>query len=263
MTTPGPSSRYVYVFDGTANLGVNLTATNGQVGEFHPPAIASSVQDLTGSASQNPAIAPVGHEMADDLTLPIWADSTLQGLIDDWHGTTPADRANARLVVVGWYAADAIGSKVDIGKAYLSKVAPKTPPAQLTELETTWKWDGLPQVGADTLHELSAETADGDTEADSIDNGASSASGGWGAFGYTTYTADGASGLAPRIIDSTDDITYGALITFTTVTATTGGGQGPTFVSGTIERYVACDWDFTGTPGAGTTATFFIAFKRL
>lgn len=263
MSVPGPSARYVYLFDPTASLGINLTGTDGQAGEFNPPAINTELQDVAGSASQNPVILPTGYESADEFQLPIWADSALQGLLDDLVGVTEADRRDARLIVVGWYAADAIGTKVDFGKAYLKKVAPITPRATLSQVMCTFQWDGIPYTGGLTLHALTARTADGDTKSSSQDNAAASSSGGWGAWGYTTYTADGATGLAPRVIDSTNNSVWTALITFSTVTATTGGGQVPTFVSGTVKRYIASDWDFTGTPGAGTTAAFWIAFKRL
>lgn len=261
MAVPGPSSRFLYLFDGTANLGVNLTGTAGQVGEFHPPAIEEVLQELTGSAASYPTVAPAGHSMSPDMTIPLWADSALQGLIDDLHGTTAADRSDLRLVVAG-INTDTIGQRVTCARGYLQKVEPKTPPAALTEFHATLKFTGYAAV-ADILHDLSAETSDGDTEADSVDGGALSSTGGEGYFGYTTYTADGATGLAVRVIDSADDITYGALITFTTVTATTGGGQRSALATtADVEQYVACDWDFTGTPGAGTTATFFVAFKR-
>ena len=263
MAVPGPSVRKLYVFDGTANLGVDLTSADGRVGAFDPPAVEVALQELAGSAASYPTMAPVGHESTEDVTIPIWADSALQGLIDDWHGTTASDRSNARVLAYNWKATEAKGSYCEFGKAYLSKVAPKTPPAELTQLETTWKFTGKAYVGI-CLHALGAETADGGAPAGSgIDHGASTALGGTGAFGYTTYTADGATGLAVRVVDSADDATYGALITFTTVTATTGGGQISTLAATeTVERYVDCDWDFTGTPGAGTTATFWVAFAR-
>ncbi|MBK8260273.1 MAG: hypothetical protein IPK80_02925 [Nannocystis sp.] len=261
MTTPGPSSRFLYVFDGTANLGVNLTGTLGQVGEFHPPAIEETLQELTGSAAAYPTIQRVGHSLSPDMTIPLWADSGLQGLIDDLMGTTAADRSDLRIIVTG-INSDVIAQKATMARGYLQRVEPKTPPAALTQVDATVKFTGVAHVG-DILHELSAETADGDTEADSIDGTAQSATGGYGYWGYTTYTADGATGVVVRVIDSADDITFGALITFTTVTATTGGGQySPLGLTDTVERYVACDWDFTGTPGAGTTCTFYVGFQR-
>lgn len=263
MTLVSTADRWLYVFDPTAATGHNLTGTDGQVGAFDPPAINVELQDLAGSASRNPVIRPVGYESTDDVVIPIWADSALQALIDDWHGTTASDRRNARIIAHGWKGADAKGIYCEFGQAYLSKVTPLTPPAQLTQLATTWRYNGKAYVGI-VLHALSAATADGGAPAGSgIDGGASSALGGTGAWGYTTYTADGATGIAPRVVDSADDITYGSLITFTTATATTGGGQISTLAAtDTVEQYVDCDWDFTGSPGAGTTCTFWVAFAR-
>ncbi len=263
MTVAGPSVRKLYVFDSTAATGHDLTATPGQVGEFNPPELEVVLQELTGSAATYPTVQPVGHEKTGDVTIPLWADSTLQALIDDWHGTTASDRRNARIIVHNWKMATAKNTPVDFGQAQLVKVTPKTPPAALNMLETTWRYNGKAHTGI-TLHALGAETADGGAPAGAgVDNAASSALGGTGAFGYSTYTADGATGLAVRIVDSADDITYGALITFTTVTATTGGGQISSLAATeTVERYVDVDWDFTGSPGAGTTATFWVGFSR-
>lgn len=262
MSVPGPSARFVYYFDPTADLGVDLTATNGQVGAFTPPGFNETLQDLTGSASTTVAVLPVGHVTSDDFTLPIWADDGLQEMIDDVHGVTTADRRDARLLVIGWMGGDVAGQLADCAEAYLKNVKPLTPQALLTQLETVWGINGAVRPST-ILHALAEETADGDTESTSEDNGASSSDGGWGCWGYTALDLDSGDAFVPRVIDSTDDMTYGALITFTGVTATTGGGQVPTFVSGTVERYVACDWDFTGTPGGSETCTFFIAFQRL
>lgn len=262
MTVPGPGSRFLYLFDGTANLGVNLTGTLGQVGDFTIPAIEEALQELHSSSATYPTIQRVGYRSSPDLTIPLWADSTLQALLDDLHGVTPADRSDLRLLVCG-INSDVVGQRATAGRMYLKTVTPMTPPALLTELHATFGFTGAAEI-LTILHELSAEIADGDTTAgDSQDNAASTATGGYGYFGYTTYTADGATGLAPRVVDSTDDVTYAALCTFTTVTATTGGGQRVALgLTETVDRYVATDWDFTGTPGAGTTATFFIGFQR-
>jgi len=262
VSVPGPSARWLYVFDGTANLGVNLTGTNGQVGEFDPPTFNETLQELTGSASTAPVVAPTGHRSTDDVTIPIWADSSLQGLIDDWMGTTEADRRNARIIVHGWKGADAAGVYFEAGRCYLSKVSPKTPPAALTQVETTWRYENAAEIGI-VLRALAAATADGDTQSSSIDHGAATALGGSGYWGYTALNLDSGTGFAPRVIDSADNVTFAALCTFTAVTATTGGGQrialSPT---ATVRRYVASDWDFTGTPGGSATCTFWIGFCR-
>lgn len=263
MSVPGPSSRFLYYFDGTANLGVNLTGTDGQVGAFDPPGTDVTLQNLEGSASINPVVLPTGHKATPDFTVPIWADSTLQELLDDLHGVTAADRSDQRIMAVGWMGGNVIGQRVDIGLAYLLSAKPKTPAAMLTQFETTWRWTGLCYPGAHILQSLAAKTADGNAQASSVDNAAASTAGGIGFFGYTNYTADGATGVAVRVVDSADNITFGALCTFTTVTATTGGGSYSALsTTATVKRYISADWDFTGSPGAGTTATIFVAFKR-
>lgn len=263
MSVPGPSSRFLYYFDGTANLGVNLTGTDGQVGAFDPPGTEVTLQNLEGSASLNPVVLPTGHKSTPDFTFPIWADSALQELIDDVHGVTAADRSDQRIIVVGWTGGNVIGQKVDIGRAYLSKVAPKTPAAMLTQLETTWRWTGLCYPGAHILQSLAAKTTDGNAQASSVDNGAASTAGGIGFFGYTAYTQDGDTALVVRVVDSADNITFGALCTFSSVTASTGGGSvSELSTTATVKRYVSADWTFTGGAGAGTTATIFVAFRR-
>lgn len=263
MSLVGPAGRFLYMFDGTANLGLNLTGTAGQVGEFDPPNLNEVTQELTGSASTYPTHQRVGHVTTDDVTIPLWADSTLQGLIDDLHGTTEADRRNARILVYGWMGADAAGITFTAGRAYLQKVTPKTPPAELTQLETTWRFENAAEIGT-VLRALSAATADGDTTgAGSQDYGASTALGGTAYWGYTALNLDSGTAFAPRVVDSADDVTYAALATFTSVTATTGGGQrlalSPT---ATVRRHLACDWDFTGTPGGSATCTFWVGFVR-
>lgn len=110
------------------------------------------------------------------------------------------------------------------------------------------------------LHELSAETADGDTEgADSVDNGASSANGGAGYLQVTALSLGGHTNLTAKVRHSADDITYADLITFTAVTAAPAAERKT--VAGTVNRYLATSWDFTGA-GSGPTGTFLIGFAR-
>lgn len=262
MTTAGPSKRFIYYGDGTANLGVNLTGTDGQAGAWTHPGIENALQELTGNASINPVFAPVGYQKADDFVLPIWADANLQELIDDIEGVTPADRNDVRVLALGWASGDVVAKKVDIGSAYLMKSLAKTPPAGLTLLETTWRWADIMYPGADILLPLGAKTADFDTSATYFDGSAASTAGGVAFFIYIAYVADGATGLVVRVMDSADHITFGALATFTAITATTGGAQAKA-VSGNVKRYLDVDGDFTGSPGASTSCTLFVAFKRL
>lgn len=258
MTIPLISKRFLHLFD-SGGFGLDLTSVNGRVGAFNPPAINNGLHDLTGSASQNPAVEETGYKNADDWSTDILADTDIQNNIDRWHGVTATHRDVRRAIALGWMGGDVIGQIVQIAEVFQSKVSPKTPPALLTTINLLLRFTGAIHHMT-ILHELSAETADGDTEASAIDNTASSANGGTGFFGWTDLDLDGGTAFAPRVIDSADDITYGALITFTTVTA--AAGYQLVEVAGTVEQYVACDWDFTGAPGGSETATFRIDFER-
>lgn len=259
MTTPGPGSRFLYVADVTDGLGLNLMGTLGQVGDYNLPAINETLQELTGSGATFPTVVRVGHSTTPDVPIPLYADSALQDWIDKLQGVTAADRKNLVFIVSG-INTDTIGEYATCVKGYLASLATVTPVALVTEVHPTFRPDGVAEI-AIVLHELSAETADGDTESTSVDNSASSSAGGAGWFLYTVLALDGGTAFAPRVIDSADDITFGELIAFTAVTGLTGGGERKT-VTGTVEQYVACDWDFTGAPGGSETCTFWIGFAR-
>ena len=258
MSVPGPSSRFVYF------AGWDLTTTCGLLGEFNPAGFEETLQDLRGSHSAVPCLASVGYRVADDLVFNLWADDSMQDLLDDLHGETAGDTEAERVVIYGWTGGDVIGQLCEFASAYIMKPEPKMPMAALTELTATFKIDGRLSIGH-ILHELSAETADGDTEGTSIDNTAASSAGGWGAWMYHTLDDDGGDGLDARVVDSADDIAYGALIAFTSVADGGGITRGAEIksVSGEVLRYVASDWDFTGAPGGSETCTFIIAFERL
>jgi hypothetical protein len=77
-----------------------------------------------------------------------------------------------------------------------------------------------------------------------------------GAVGYLEVTAfSGFTQIVIKLRDSTDNVTFADLITFTTVTAI--GAERAT-VSGTVDRYVAASWVKTGTG----SATFMVGIAR-
>lgn len=104
------------------------------------------------------------------------------------------------------------------------------------------------------LHPKQARTSDGNTESTPVDNGASSANGG---VGYMqVFAVTGFTNFVGTVRDSSDDITYGDLVAFPdNVTAPYGARV---TVSGTVEQYLAFDWDVTG---AGSI-TFWAGFAR-
>lgn len=114
--------------------------------------------------------------------------------------------------------------------------------------------DGTPNDGVDIgvlLHALGAETADG--QGSSVDNAASSANGAVASAHVTAFS--GLTSIVLKIQHSPDNSAWADLITFTTVTGQTW--QRST-ASGTIDRYLRCWWDVTGTG----SCTFLVAAAR-
>jgi hypothetical protein len=107
---------------------------------------------------------------------------------------------------------------------------------------------------------LSTITADGDTELSAIDNSASSSGGAYLFLHVTDLTLDGYTDLSVSVTDSTDDITFSTLDTFTAVTSAPAVER--RLKTGTINRYLAVDYSFTGA-GDDPSATFFVGAVRL
>ena len=95
---------------------------------------------------------------------------------------------------------------------------------------------------------------------ESQDNGASSANGGVGYISGTLTNLGGGTSLDIDITDSTDDVTFGVLISFAGITSTGVFAERLT-VAGTVERYVASQWAIAGG-GAGDDYTFMVGFVR-
>ena len=111
-----------------------------------------------------------------------------------------------------------------------------------------------PDNGVDwgvTLHALTAETADGDGS--TVDQAAATTNGGVADLHVTAFS--GFSGVVFKVQHSSNGSAWSDLITFTTAAAATSEHK---TVTGTINRYVRCTWDVTGTG----SATFVIGFAR-
>lgn len=131
---------------------------------------------------------------------------------------------------------------------------------ELHKANGIWTVSGTIDENGLILHDLSAETADGDTETTGQqDNAASSANGGAAYLHCTSITLGTATNLVVTFRDSSDDITYANLQAMTALTA---AGSERIEVSGTVERYIAVSWAWTGGAGGGSTATFMAGFKR-
>lgn len=110
------------------------------------------------------------------------------------------------------------------------------------------------------LHALGAETAaSGNTDASSVDNGASSANGGAAYFAVTALVLGGYTNVALKVRHSADDVTYADLATATVVTAAPAAER--VAVAGTVNRHLYASWAFNGA-GAGQSVTFVAGFCR-
>lgn len=118
--------------------------------------------------------------------------------------------------------------------------------ADMTKLSGELKGVGRLGLAGRLLHVLAARTTSADGS--SVDNGASSASGGRGNLHVTAITG----AATVKIQHSTDNSSWTDLITFSP--STSGGSTSE--VSGTVNRYLRASW----TPG--TTITFTLGFAR-
>ena len=112
------------------------------------------------------------------------------------------------------------------------------------------------------LHAHGAKTAaTGNTQASSVNNGASSASGGSGFFELSALTLGGYTNFQAVLQDSADNITFADITGGAFTAKTTSPAAQRLTLSGTIRQYTACRWAFSGA-GSGNTATFMAGIVR-
>jgi len=109
-----------------------------------------------------------------------------------------------------------------------------------------------------TAHHVARTTA-GPTDTASYNWLASSANGGVGYLGVSALTLGGYTSVTVAIRDSTDDITFADLITFTAVTAAPTAERKT--VTGTIDQYTLTRHTFNGA-GTGQSITFACGLGR-
>lgn len=105
-----------------------------------------------------------------------------------------------------------------------------------------------------------AAAGDGDSQSNSVDNGAASNSGIIVDIHVSALDLDGGSGLDVDIDDSPDNSIWSTLGSFTTITDESNGTAERITVAGTIDRYLSISWTFTG--GSSPTATIYVVAYR-
>lgn len=190
------------------------------------------------------------------------ASLTQQGFYDDEAGASNAALASGtgvqRVLCYG-VEGNTIGKKfTGYAGALQADYARIITVGELHKANASYQGSGVVEEGL-IVHAHGAETADGDTEDDAVDNGASSANGGAGYLQVSALDLDGYDDIAVSILHSADDETYAELLAFTDVTAAPAAER--VEVSGTVNRYIASEWAFEGT-GTSPSATFMAGFVR-
>lgn len=189
------------------------------------------------------------------------ATVTQQGFYDGTAGganTAICDREGAEQVMLLAHQGNVAGREMVAWQgAFAGKYQRVIADKDLDRANATYTISGAKEYPI-ILKALAAVTSDADTEADSIDNTASSAAGGSGYFACTALTLDGGTNIAAKVRHSADDSTFADLISFTAATAVTAERK---TVTGTVNRYLAASWAWTGG-GASKSATIVVGFKR-
>lgn len=106
---------------------------------------------------------------------------------------------------------------------------------------------------------LAARGTAGSTEAGSVDNAVLTSNGGAGYCAVQSLTLGGYTNIIVTVRHSVNNSTFADLMAFTAVT-TSPIAERKT-VAGTVNRYLAMSWAWTGA-GSGQSATFAVGFAR-
>lgn len=227
-----------------------------------------------------------GYSLLGDITMledereAIIEDTTVLGLA--WEAQSYVGIKRWKLTQEGFYNDVALGHNVAFVTPGASKVVsfapegntlgakmPSSPTVQgtykrqiggkaLTKASVTFESEGNHDE-CKIVAPLAARGAASNTQATSLDNTASSANGGAGYLQMTTLSLDGYTNIVVKISHSSDNATFVPLVTFTAVTAAPAAERKT--VAGTVNRYLAAEWAYTGS-GTSPTATWVAGFAR-
>lgn len=194
-------------------------------------------------------VAQVGLEASGGLY-----DDKTAGIVEALQG----QGATSKLVSYG-FAGDAIGAAaVMLAGAIVAKWKRIAARDGLTKAHAEYMVTGDRKEGV-VLHGIDPETAaSGDTEGSSVDNGASSANGATADLHVAELTLGGYDDVVVTVLDSTDDVVFASLVAFDAATAVEAQRK---TVAGTVERYLAMNWAFSGA-GSGQSVTPYVVVNR-
>lgn len=162
--------------------------------------------------------------------------------INDWVGNEPLTYAPTG------FSAGSPTWLVDALKASASSGATISGPVSF---DLSAQVSGLIDVNGVSLHDLTAETIDGNGTG--VDGAAQSTGGAVAHLHSTAFS--GLTGNVVIIEDSANNSTWATIGTFTTIAGLTSQRL---VIAGTVRRYTRCSWDVTGTG----SNTFAVALAR-
>lgn len=192
------------------------------------------------------------------------SDLAQEGFFDDASGLSN-DALNGkqgleRVVCLG-FEGNTIGRKFSgfqgAMQANFTRIASR---GTLCRANANYSGSGIAEDGR-ILHALTERTAAGNTEGAGtrVDNGAQTIIGGSAYLQVSALTLGGYTNAVIKVRQSADGTTWEDLETFTAVTAAPAKER--KVKTGTIKRYLAVSWAWTGT-GSGQAITFFVGFVR-
>lgn len=243
MANYGPSSAFLLV--GGKDISGDVTSLDENVSQL--------VGEHRGLGASSERWLPTGVGMVDLETQPNLYDDRTAGMLaalQDASGTRQLLGYGVQGTTLG---ADV--AMVDGVYAFAWVRGPKVD--DLTMGNGRFRVSGTYYRGA-VVGILTSRSGNGNSEGASLDNAASSSGGAHCDLHVTALALGGGTDVVVKVRHSADNISFADLATFTAVTAA-GTAQRVT-VAGTVNRYLAISWAFTG--GSAQTVTPYVAVKR-
>lgn len=241
----GPSSGLLLV-DGYNIIANKITALAEKA--------ISLMTDTTGLGDSYYETAPIGRVTSEVVQEGAFFDTTALYSHAAFSGSVPTSpQATARVLCLG-FAGQTVGSPmVGYQGAFSDSYSVIAELGNLQKADATYTISGTRSAG-EIIQPLATKTADWNTESTPVDNTSATSAGGVGFIQCTA--ASGFSNFVGRIMESSDDVTYTGLITFSdNVTAPFAERLE---MSGSVARYIAFDGNVTGTG----SITVFAGFSR-
>ena len=247
----GPSEVFIFLD------GFDLTPESFTEASFSEE---SETAETTGLGDSFREHTPTGIAKVElELTGAIWNTCSARSHDIFSTGLSTGPQTAARLACIG-AAGSTVGAPCEAFEgAHQTTYKVITSLEDLHRVAASYEMTGARDSG-NVIHPAGEETTDDNTQSTSFE-GTSSTFGGVGHLHLETYDGDWGGALTVLIQDSSDDIAYGTLLSFTGTTTTGSPVAERVEVAGEIQKYKAAAWTFAGA-GTSGAATFFVQFSQ-